>query len=417
MRLARLGLVLPLLFSCARVDPPVSPKTASSETLPAYAAPAPAQVDAPPRPAASVAASSDAASPATITLPGKPPSRPLHELIEQLSERDRYYFSDNYVSNETSLLQVAPLLERLPPGGAYLGVGPEQNFSYIALVRPEVAFIVDIRRRNMLLHLLYKAIFEEATTRSHFLTLLVGRPHDAKNDPGAQADVARVIEHAEAHPRDRELWRASHARLVERIATSYRVSLTLADRTALREAHQAFYDGQLDIQFELHMKTRPRYPKLRDQLAMPAPDGQKLGFLASEERFRFVQRMQAEHRIIPLVGDFAGSKALPGVSSYLRENAIKLSVFYVSNVEEFLFEDKLWPKWIDNVQALPTDDNSVFVRTWMNHHPRHPKQLSGQRTTTLIQRLSDFRAGQGRDTGWRGYRALAFDDTNQTVTR
>ena len=165
------------------------------------------------------------------------------------------------------------------------------------------------------------------------------------------------------------------------------------------------------------MKTRPRYPKLRDQLAMQAPDGQARGFLASEERFRFVQRMQAEHRIIPLVGDFAGSKALPGVASYLRENAIRLSVFYVSNVEEFLFEDKVWPKWIDNVQALPTDDQSLFVRTWMNHHPRHPKQLSGQRTTTLIQRLSDFRAGQGRDTGWRGYRALAFDDTNQTVTR
>ena len=49
-----------------------------------------------------------------------------------------------------------------------------------------------------------------------------------------------------------------------------------ADRIALREAHQAFYDGQLDIQFELHMKTRPRYPKLRDQLAMQAPDGRTL---------------------------------------------------------------------------------------------------------------------------------------------
>jgi hypothetical protein len=310
----------------------------------------------------------------------------------------------------------APLIERVPSGGAYLGVGPEQNFSYIALVRPEVAFIVDIRRRNMLLHLLYKAIFEEATTRSHFLTLLVGRPHQTSSDPGPQASIAQVLTHAEALPRDRELWRTSHARLLERIGAAYQVPLTPADRVALREAHQAFFDDQLDIQFELHMKTRPRYPKLRDQLAMQAPDGRQLGFLASEDAFRFVQRMQAEHRVIPLVGDFAGVKALPGIASYLRENKIRLSLFYVSNVEEFLFEDKVWPKWVENVLALPTDEQSLFVRTWMNHHPRHPKQLSGQRTTTLIQRLSDFRAGQARENGWRGYRALSFDDTNQTVT-
>ncbi len=415
MRLARLLLALPLVSACTRVDPPVTPRSTTAQAIPAPpAAPAPvATGNAPTRPAAGA----EPERQATPALPGKPPARPLREFIEQLSERDRYYFSDNYVSNETSLLQVAPLIEHLPSGGAYLGVGPEQNFSYIALVRPEVAFIVDIRRRNMLLHLLYKSIFEEATSRSHFLTLLVGRPHQPEGDPGAAATVAQVIAHAEKQPPDRELWRQSHARLVDRITQSYRVVLTPADKVALREAHQAFYDGQLDIQFELHMKTRPRYPKLRDQLSMQAPDGRQLGFLASEDAFRFVQRMQAEHRIIPLVGDFAGPKALPGVASYLRENKIRLSVFYVSNVEEFLFEDKVWPKWVENVLAFPTDDQSLFVRTWMNHHPRHPKQLEGQRTTTLIQRLSDFRAGQERDSGWRGYRALSFDDSNQTVTR
>jgi hypothetical protein len=412
MRLARFVLVAPFVLACGSAQPPGVPTAPAAPQ--ASPPPAATALPAAPRAAAPVAPK---AVPAGDALPGKPPSQPIHELVAQLSERDRYYFSDNYVSNETSQLQVAPLLQALPAGGAYLGVGPEQNFSYIALVRPEVAFIVDIRRRNMLLHLLYKAIFEEATTRSHFLTLLVGRPFQKESDPGAQAGVAQVIQHAEKLPRDRELWRASHARLVERITAGYRVALEVSDKVALREAHQAFFDDQLDIQFELHMKTRPRYPKLRDQLAMRAPDGQELGFMASEKAFRFVQRMQAEHRIIPLVGDFAGNRALPGVAEYLRKNSIRLGVFYVSNVEEFLFEDKLWPKWVDNVGALPADEQSIFVRAWMNHHPRHPKQLNGERTTTLVQRFSDFRAGQGHAPGWRGYRALAFDDTNQTVTR
>ena len=58
------------------------------------------------------------------------------------------------------------LRERGISGGVYIGVGPDQNFSYIAHVRPSVAVIVDIRRDNLLLHLLFKALFESAPSRS-----------------------------------------------------------------------------------------------------------------------------------------------------------------------------------------------------------------------------------------------------------
>ena len=44
--------------------------------------------------------------------------------------------------------------------GVYIGVGPEQNFSYIARLRPTIAFIVDIRLENRNLHLLHKAVIE-----------------------------------------------------------------------------------------------------------------------------------------------------------------------------------------------------------------------------------------------------------------
>ena len=50
-------------------------------------------------------------------------------------------------------------------GGAYIGVGPDQNFSYIARIRPSVAYIIDIRRDNLLLHLLFKALFARAPDR------------------------------------------------------------------------------------------------------------------------------------------------------------------------------------------------------------------------------------------------------------
>ena len=65
----------------------------------------------------------------------------------RLSEPAGYFPSENVVSNETSYLHVLDAMRRLGvKGGAYIGVGPDQNFSYIAAIRPEVAFMFDIRR-------------------------------------------------------------------------------------------------------------------------------------------------------------------------------------------------------------------------------------------------------------------------------
>ncbi|HET9513031.1 MAG TPA: hypothetical protein VFO95_03800, partial [Gemmatimonadales bacterium] len=81
-------------------------------------------------------------------------------LVARLSEAGGFFDSDNLVSNETSYLHVIPAFKALKvQGGAYLGVGPEQNFSYLAEIRPEIAILIDIRRDNMLLHLLFRAMF------------------------------------------------------------------------------------------------------------------------------------------------------------------------------------------------------------------------------------------------------------------
>ena len=85
--------------------------------------------------------------------------------VAALSEPSGYFDTDNLISNERSYLHVVPVLRALPRGGAYIGVGPDQNFSYLAHVRPSIAFLVDIRRDNLLLHLLFKALFAQATTR------------------------------------------------------------------------------------------------------------------------------------------------------------------------------------------------------------------------------------------------------------
>lgn len=290
-------------------------------------------------------------------------------------------------------MQVAPELPKaVAPGGAFLGVGPEQNFSYIALTRPDIAFVIDIRRRNMLLHLLYKAIFEEASSRSHFLALLLGRNHDTSTDPGDGASIEDVLAHATKVAKSREAFQTIHQRLVDRIAHDYGITLDFGDRNALRESHREFFDKQLEIAFELHMKSARKYPTLRTLLTMRDPSGTQTSFLADEKAFRLVQKMQKENRIIPVVGDFGGDKALLGIAEFLRANQIRLSTFYTSNVEEYLLQDHKWDKWIRNLDAFAIDDRSVFIRSYLARAGRtHPLQLEGHWSTTFLQRIQLFR--------------------------
>src|SRR5579859_2382100 len=108
---------------------------------------------------------------------------PFAQTIARLSEPNGYFDTDNLISNESSYLQVVPeLARRGVHGGAYIGVGPDQNFTYIAAARPSIAFVVDIRRDNELLHLLFKALFKESRTRADYLALLVGRTPPADAD-------------------------------------------------------------------------------------------------------------------------------------------------------------------------------------------------------------------------------------------
>ena len=67
--------------------------------------------------------------------------------------------------------------------------------------------------------------------------------------------------------------------------------------------------------------------------------------------------------LVPIVGNFAGPKALRAVSAYLKDKGAIVSAFYVSNVEEYLRRDGTWPNFCANVNTLPIDDTSTFIRS------------------------------------------------------
>jgi len=113
-------------------------------------------------------------------LPPKLADDEFWKLSMEFSEPSGYFQSDNLLSNEIAMQTVIPqLLKQAKSGRAYMGVGPEQNFTYIAALRPKMAFIVDIRRGNRDLQLMYKALFELSSDRADFVSRLFAKPRPA----------------------------------------------------------------------------------------------------------------------------------------------------------------------------------------------------------------------------------------------
>ncbi|MBK9259709.1 MAG: hypothetical protein IPM54_07690 [Polyangiaceae bacterium] len=294
------------------------------------------------------------------------------------------------ISNETSFLQIAKALSARPDGGVYMGVGPEQNFTYLALTRPKLAIIVDIRRDNLLQHLYYRYLFEEARSRSHFLALLVGRPYDEGTAPSDDANFAAVAAHAEKMPPDAKLLKSNVDAAILRMTNEWGIRLDDKDKQSITKMAQVFFDKQLDLRFELKESSGRKYPTLRELLGAKDPEGAERSFLATNAAFRLVQTMEREGRVIPVVGDFGGDQAFAAIASHLKKHDLKVTTIYVSNVEQYLLEPPVWTKWIRNVEGLPRTDDAVFVRCYLDQGKKHPKQMDGHRTATVLAKVGDF---------------------------
>ena len=156
---------------------------------------------------AAVALSAGPAAERRSDLPDRLTDQEFWKLTEDLSEPNGYFRSDNLVSNEQVFARVVPeLVSRTKPGGVYLGVGPEQNFTYIAAMKPKMAFIIDIRRANLHLHLMYKALFELSADRAEFLGRLFTRTRPEGLTPqstaraGPAAGTRRIATRAPGMP-------------------------------------------------------------------------------------------------------------------------------------------------------------------------------------------------------------------------
>jgi hypothetical protein len=313
--------------------------------------------------------------------------------VRELSEPGGSFDTDNLISNERSYLHVIPALKQAGlTGGAYVGVGPDQNFSYIASTRPSVAFIIDVRRDNLLLQLLFKALFEISDTRAAYLGHLFGRRLPPPPDQWRSAALDKIVAQIDQAQPNAEDLRALHRQVSAQIA-GFGLPLSAPDLATIQRFHQTFIDNGLSLKFQSFGRApRSYYPTYRELLFETDRAGRQASFMMSEDDYQFVRGLELRNAVVPVVGNLAGASALAAIGRAVRQRGETVSVFYVSNVELYLFQDGVFPRYADTVSGLPHSSNSVVIRSifagpgvWSL-----PDTVPGYASASVIQRMADF---------------------------
>jgi len=342
---------------------------------------------------AAVAAAICLRVPATATgaLPAHLTDQEFWSLVTEVSEPGGTFRSENLLSNELRLQYVIPeLVRNTPRGRAYIGVGPEQNFTYIAAVQPAIAFIVDIRRGNLQLQLMYKALFELSSDRADFAGRLFSRK--APDSLGSQPTAKQIFEAIALSESSEAVYERTLKQIETQLSGRHAFPLSADGLKGIAHVLHAFYTFGPDINYSSTESDagaatsgnyRPTYAEL-----MTATDGEghPRSYLATDESFAFIKELEAKNLIVPVVGDFAGPRALRAVGEYLKARSAIVSAFYVSNVEQYLRVSRVWGSFCGNAARLPIDDASTFIRAGRGgRYARGGTALTHELTSVAIE--------------------------------
>jgi hypothetical protein len=331
---------------------------------------------------------------AVETLPTQLSDSAFWKMVTDMSEPDGNFRFENFLSNELKYQTVIPrLLQNAGSGGVYMGVAPEQNFTYIAALKPKMAFIIDIRRQNMIELLMYKAFFEMSDSRADFLSRLFARKRPGGVDDRSSASQLFAA-YSGVMP-DPDLYKENLLAAKDLLVKTHRFGLRPQDVNgdlSMEYVYSVFVTGGPKMDFTTTGRRRATgdNPSYADLMSVDDGTGQNRSFLATEENYRVVRDLQRKNLIVPLVGDFSGPKTIRAVGRYVRDRGAIVKAFYLSNVEQYLFEDKKAVNFYDNVATLPLDSTSTFIRTFSGSRDGGGFAGGGYRFESMLSPMTDL---------------------------
>jgi hypothetical protein len=300
------------------------------------------------------------------SLPDALSDEEFWKISSGFSESDGYFRSDNLLSNELTYPYIIPELARTASSaGVYLGVGPEQNFNYIAVLKPRMAFIIDVRRENLLLHMIYKALFHLANDRADFVSLLFARRRPQGLTVASTPE--QLFTGFAAAESNEEIFRANLKAIIGELVEAHGFALSPNDLNRVEKIYGVFTAFGPGIRYSSSQGGGGfggfNQPSYADLMTADDIDGRPASYLADEESFRVVKNLEIRNLLVPVVGNFGGPKAIRAVGQYLTAHNAVVSAFYLSNVEMYLNQENLWDRFCENVATLPLDERSTFIRS------------------------------------------------------
>jgi len=251
-------------------------------------------------------------------------------------------------------------------------------------LKPKMVFITDVRRGNLHLQLMYKALFELSKDRAEFVSRLFTKARPA--DLTDKSTVAELIQaYWDVASGDQATFEKNLQAVKDQLTSVHGMPLSKDDLDGVDYVYRSFYWYGPAINYNssnnsgFGRSSMTNYAQL-----MVATDGagKPWSYLASEESFRLMKELETRNLLVPVVGNFGGSRALKAVGTYVRDHGGTIGAFYLSNVEQYLQQDGIWGIFCANVASMPLDDASTFIRSRSGGGGTFQNLLGGMRPET-----------------------------------
>jgi len=221
-----------------------------------------------------------------------------------------------------------------------------------------MAFVIDIRRENRNLHLLYKALFALSMDRGDFVSRLFSRarPHGL----GASATAEEIFNRYDRVPASAGHYDRNLALVRDHLLKTRGLPLSQTDLEWIERVFKAFHTDGPGLQYWGSSDVKAVQPTYRQLMTIKDAIGEARSFLATEDGFEFVKDMHARNMIVPVVGDFGGPLAIRRVGDYVRSHGDAIQAFYASNVAVYLTNQQKRTYCL-NLATLPAAPRAWFI--------------------------------------------------------
>jgi hypothetical protein len=234
-----------------------------------------------------------------------------------------------------------------------------------------------------------------ASDRAEFLSLLFSRKRPAGLT--ATSSVGQLLTAYDSVDSSHDLYVRNLDGIKQRLTVQHAFKLREDDFPGVEYVYSNFYAAGPSLSYRSQSGGgRSRYPTYAELQDETDAAGQARGYLASEANFRALKTYEEHNLIVPLVGDFAGPKALRAVGKYVKDHGGTVTTFYTSNVENYLFQNRVWAEFAGNVATLPLDETSTFIRSCFDSCASPPGSRVRMFVDPMMALLRDVGAGRIR---------------------